>query len=327
MTTDRRDFIKRALLLPPTFATFPALAQAAYPNKELRVVCNYPAGSGADIITRWFTAKLGELAKQTVIVDNKVGAAGNIATEFAARAKPDGYTLLLTPAFTTLAGAKHLFKALPFDPVKDFVPITTTCAAPFILVVDPKKGFKTLADLTAALKAKPKGRAGYGTVTNTATAASEMYGVAIGVEFLKVLYKSTPEATNDMFQGQLDFVISDAGSAMSDIKDGKLQALAWTTDYRPEVLPNVPTFIESGFKDISFLAWWGVFAPAGTPPAIIDQQAAWWNQIVAMPETKKFFNTMSVEVLAGDARKLKDLLDKGLKDWETFVKVGKIEPT
>ena len=114
---------------------------------------------------------------------------------------------------------------------------------------------------------------------------------------------------------------------MEDIRSGKLTALAWTTDYRPETLPNVPTFIESGYKDINFLAWWGVFAPAGTPQAIIDQQAQWWNQIVAMPETKKFFATMSVEVMAGDAKKLKDLLDKGLKDWELFVKVGKIEPT
>ena len=324
---DRRTVVQGSLLLPFVAGSPAVRAQAAYPSKELRVVCNYPAGSGADIITRWFTAKLAELAKQTVIVDNKVGAAGNIATEFAARAKPDGYTLLLTPAFTTMAGAKHLFKALPFDPIKDFVPITTTCAAPFILVVDPKKGYKTLADLTAALKAKPKGKAGYGTVTNTATAASEMYGAAIGVELLKVLYRSTPEAANDMAQGQLDFVISDAGSAMEDIRAGKLTALAWTTDYRPEVLPNVPTFIESGYKDISMLAWWGVFAPAGTPQTIIDTQAGWWNQIVAMPETKKFFSTMSVEVLAGDAAKLKALLDKGLKDWELFVKVGKIEPT
>jgi tripartite-type tricarboxylate transporter receptor subunit TctC len=329
-TIDRRHVLVGAASVPPalaaSFAALPAFAQAPYPNKELRVVCNYPAGSGADIITRWFATKLGELAKQTVIVDNKVGAAGNIATEFAARAKPDGYTLLLTPAFTTMAGAKHLFKTLPFDPVKDFVPITTTCAASFVLVTDPKQGYKTLADLTAALKAKPKGRTGYGTVTNTSTAASEMYGAAIGVEFLKVLYKSTPEATNDMFQGQLDFVISDAGSAMADIKSGKLTALAWTTDYRPEALPDVPTFIESGFKDINFLAWWGVFAPAGTPQAIVDSQAAWWNQIVAMPETKAFFTTMSVEVVKGDAAKLKGLLEKGLKDWEMFVKVGKIEP-
>ena len=327
MTIDRRSVVKGAALLPFAAGARPAFAQAAYPAKEIRVVCNYPAGSGADIITRWFAAKLGDMAKQTVLVDNKVGAAGNIATEFAARAKPDGYTLLLTPAFTTMAGAKHLFKALPFDPVTDFVPITTTCAAPFILVTDPKKGYKTLADLTAALKAKPKGKAGYGTVTNTATAASEMYGAAIGVEFLKVLYRSTPEAANDMVQGQLDFVISDAGSAMEDIRAGKLKALAWTTDYRPDVLPDVPTFIESGYKDINMLAWWGLFAPVGTPQPIIDQNATWWNAIVASPETKKFFNTMSVEVLAGDARKLKDLLDKGLKDWELFVKVGKIEPT
>ena len=331
VTTDRRRFVKGVLLAPPalagTFAAGPAGAQAPYPNKELRIVCNYPAGSGADIITRWFAAKLGDIVKQTVLVDNKVGAAGNIATEFAARAKPDGYTLLHTPAFTTLAGAKHLFKVLPFDPVKDFVPITTTCAAPFFLVVDPKKGYKTLADLTAALKAKPKGRAGYGTITNTATAASEMYGAAIGVEFLKVLYRSTPEAANDMLQGQLDFVISDAGSAIEDVRAGKLTALAWTTDYRPEALPRLPTFIELGYKDINFLAWWGLFAPAGTPQAVIESQAGWWNQIVAMPETRTFMTTISVEVLAGDTAKLKGLLDKALKDWETFVKVGKIEPT
>ena len=326
MTIDRRTAVTGLALLPLAVGPRPAFAQAGYPTKDIRLICNYPAGTGADIITRWFAAKLGELAKVTVITDNKVGAAGNIATELAARAKPDGYTLLLTPAFTTLAGAKHLFKALPFDPVKDFVPITTTCAAPFIIVTDAKKGYKTLADLTAALKAKPKGKVSYGTVTNTATAASEMYGVAIGVEVLKVAYRGPAEAHNDLMQGLVDFAVTDAGSAIEDIRTGKLTPLAWTTDYRPASLPNVPTFIELGFKDINFLAWWGLFAPTGTPAEVIDKQAAWWNQIVAMPETRKFLDTIAVELLPGDAKKLAGLLDKGLKDWATFVKIGKIEP-
>ena len=324
----RRSMLQAAALAPLVWP-LRAAAQgraAGYPSRDIHIVCNYAAGSGADITTRWFAGKLAELSKATVIVDNKVGAAGNIGTEFAARAKPDGHTILVTPAFTTLAGAKHVFKSLPFDPVKDFVPITTLCAAPFLIAVDPRKGFKSLADLTAFLKRKPAGKTTYGSATNTGTAASEMYKLAIGLDVLQVKYRTTADTLPDVASGQLDFIMVDAGSVMGEIRSGRLQALAWTTDYRPQSLPDVPTFIELGYQDIDMLPWWGAFAPAGTPQPIIETLGGWLNQIVAMPQTKTFLETLSVEVLAGDADRLRALLDKALVDWAHFVKVGRIEP-
>ena len=327
--TSRRALLKAAALLPvigPPCALAQGRSAPGYPSRDIHVICNYAAGSGADITTRWFAAKLADLAKATVIVDNKVGAAGNIGTEFAARAKPDGHTILVTPAFTTLAGARHVFKALPFDPVNDIKPITTVCAAPFVLAVDPRKGLKSLAELTALLKAKPAGKTTYGSATNTGTAASEMYKLAIGVDVLQVKYRTTADTLPDIASGQLDFVMVDAGSVMGEIRAGRLQALAWTTDFRPRSLPEVPTFIELGYTDINMLPWWGAFAPAGTPQPIVDTLEAWLNDIVALPETKRFLDNLAVEVLPGTAARLAALLDKALIDWAHFVKVGRIEP-
>jgi tripartite-type tricarboxylate transporter receptor subunit TctC len=325
MKLTRRTFIQSTVVIPAAASLAGGAFAQEYPAREIRIVFNYPAGSGGDILTRFLAGKLSEMVKQPVIVDNKVGAQGNIATEFAARAKPDGYTILVTPGFTTMAGAKHLFKKPPFDPVKDFVPVTTLCQAPFILVVDPKSNIKSVAELTKVMKDKA-GKGAYGIATNTGIAVSELYRQTAGFEAQQIRYKDTAASVTDMLSGQIDFVLTDAVSVIGQVKDGSLKALAWTTEKRGSALPDLPTFKESGVESVSFAPWWGVFAPAGTPQPIVSQLEAWFNKIVAMEDTQKFFANSTLESLPGNSEKLRELLAKSLNDWAEYVKLAKIEP-
>src|SRR5260221_75684 len=165
----------------------PAAAQE-YPVREIRSICNFAAGSGADILVRYYSDRLARLAGKPVIVENKVGAQGNIATEYVARAKPDGYTIMITPASSTLAAATAVFKKLPFDPVKDLEPVMLISKLGFVVAVDGKNPVNSIAELTVALKKKP-GNGAYGTGANTGIVAAELYKVRAGLESNQVLYK------------------------------------------------------------------------------------------------------------------------------------------
>ncbi len=184
----------------------PAAAQDNYPNQPIHVELGFAAGSGADILTRYFTDKLQGLAKQPVIVDNKPGATGNIALRAVADAKPDGYTLLFS-ANSNMAGSRYLFKDLPFDTLKDFVPVASFAQIAFVVVVSPKSPLNSIADLTAYLKKKQGALSGY--TNQTAQLSTEYYKQLAGVTTTPVAYKATPDAMRDIIEGQLDFMIID----------------------------------------------------------------------------------------------------------------------
>jgi tripartite-type tricarboxylate transporter receptor subunit TctC len=318
--------LQATLALAFFFIALPVQAQD-YPTRDVHAICNFPAGTGGDVYVRYFCEKLSVLMGRTVIVDNRGGAFGNIGTEAAAHSKPDGYTLLIVPGSSTMAAAVSGFKKLPFDPIKDFTPVTTLAKLCFVFVVDPKAPIKSMADLTALLKAKgPKGS--YGTSANTGLVGAELYKKFANLpQVTKVQYKENGTALNDMYAGNLDFLCVDAVWAIEQARSGRLRALAVTSADRASVLPDVPTVEEAGVKGYADVTpWWAVFVPAQTPQPIIDKLEAWFNQIVKSEETKKFLNNLGGDPFPGNQRMLTELLAKDIKRWGDYYKLANIEP-
>jgi tripartite-type tricarboxylate transporter receptor subunit TctC len=314
-----------ALASPAAFSS--ALAQD-YPARNITVVCTFPAGTGADIYVRYFANKLQEKSGKTVIVENKGGAAGNIGTEYASRQKPDGYTLLIAPGSSTMAAAKSTFKQLPFDPDKDFAPITTLVRLGFVIVVDAKTPYKTLAELTAALKEKGA-KSAYGTGSNTGLVTGELYKAGYGLQTKTINYsgQNAMAALNDMLGGQLDFITTDTAFARGQVDAGKVRALAQTSSFRASAFPDVPTVKEAGVPRFEKMEpWWAVYAPAGTPKPILDKLEVWFNEIVKTPETKEFFNKLGGDPYPGDRNLVAKLQQEESMAWREYVKLANITP-
>jgi tripartite-type tricarboxylate transporter receptor subunit TctC len=318
--------LQLALVLAILLASQPGRAEE-YPAKEIHAICNFPAGTGGDIFVRFFSEKLSVLAGKPVIVDNRGGAMGNIGTEGAARSKPDGYTILIVPGSSTMAAAVSGFKKLPFDPIKDFIPVTTLAKLGFVFVVDPKIPIKSVADLTAHLKAKGS-KASYGTSSNTGLISGELYKKHAGLaQVTKVQYKDNQTPLNDMYAGSLDFMIVDAPWAIEQAKAGRLRALAVTSGDRLSVLPDVPTMEEAGVKGYGDVTpWWAVFVPAKTPQPIVAKLETWFNQITASPDTKKWLNNLGSDPFQGNSRALAQLLAGDITRWAEYYKLANIEP-
>jgi tripartite-type tricarboxylate transporter receptor subunit TctC len=318
--------LQAALAFAVLFATLPAQAQD-YPTRDIHAICNFPAGTGADVFVRFFSEKLSVLAGKAVIVDNRGGAMGNIGTEAASHAKPDGYTILIVPGSSTMAAAMAGFKKLPFDPIQDFTPVTTLAKLGFVFVVDPKTPIKSMADLTTHLRAKGA-KASYGTSSNTGLVAAELYKKYASLpEVVKVQYRENQTPLNDMYAGNLEFMVVDAPWAIEQAKAGRLRVLAATSADRLSVLPDVPTLEEAGVKGYGDVTpWWAVFLPAKTPQPIVDKLEAWFNQIVASEEAKKFLNNLGSDPFPGNSRMLAQLLSTDIKRWGDYYKLANIEP-
>jgi len=307
-----------SLLLAPH-----ALAQD-YPAREIRSVCNFAAGSGADIVVRYYSDALAKLAGKPVVVDNKPGAQGLLATDFVAKSKPDGYTILITPASSTLAVAPHLFKKLPFDPVKDFAPVTTLLTLSFTIAVDAAGPHRTLADLIASLKAKP-GNGFYGTQSNSGQVSAELFKAGTGLSTAYVPFKVTGDAYANLLGGNIDFMSVDSTWAAT-LHPAKVRILAVTSGKRNSSLPEVPTLAELGLGDIDVTPWWGVVVPAGTPRPVIERLAGWFNQINAQAETKQFLARQAADAFPGTPESMARLMETEGERWGRYVKLAKIEP-
>jgi tripartite-type tricarboxylate transporter receptor subunit TctC len=312
------------LALLPAAAPLTAAAQD-YPTREIRSICNFSAGSGADIVVRYYSDKLAKLAGRAVVVENKTGVQGNIATEYVARAKADGYTIMITPASSTLAAARHLFKQLPFDPDKDFTPVTTLAKLSFAIAVDAKSPVHTVAELTEHLKKKP-GHGAYATGSNTGQVTGELYKEMAGLRTTYVPYKQTMSALTDVIGGQVDFMTYDITFLVPQARSGRVRILAVTSAVRLAALPDVPTMIESGFPGYDLTPWWGVVVPAGTPKPIVDRLAAWFNQITASEETRKFLENLATDPFPGSSESMAALIRIEIEQWGKYVRLAKIEP-
>lgn len=303
--------------------TSSAFAQENYPDRPIHVILGFSAGSGADILARYFTQKLEGLAKQPVIVDNKPGATGNIALRTVAEAKPDGYTILFT-ANSNMAGSRYLFKDLPFDTLKDFIPIASFAQIAFVMVVSPKSPINSVAEMTAHLKAKKDNLFGY--TNQTALLSSEYYKQIVGVEAKAVSYKTTADAMRDVIESTLDFMIFDGTFAAGQIRQGQLKALALTTAQRIPTLPGTPTMQEAGVPNYEFSPWWCAYLPKNAPQPLVDKLQGWLMQITAMPETAQFLETVASIPQHDTGKEADARLKAELPKWEKLVKAAGIEP-
>ena len=311
----------RFATLVAAILAFPVYAQD-YPVREIRSICNFAPGSGADIIVRYYSEHLSKLAGKPVIVENKPGAQGTIATAFVAKAPADGYTILITPASSTLATAPHIFKQLPFDPLKDFATVTTINSLVFTVAVDAAKPYRTISDLIAHLKAKP-GHGFYGTQSNTGQVAAELFKTSTGLNTEYVPFKVTGDAFANLLGGQIDFMSVDSTWAKGQ---SKVRILAVTSAKRSSTMPDIPTLAEAGVPGVDIAPWWGVVVPAGTPRPIIDRLAGWFNQITNSDETRQFLARAALDPFPGSPEQMAALVKTELERWGAFVKLAKIQP-
>ena len=296
-----------------------------YPEHEIHSIVNFRAGTPMDILIRWYGAKLSELAGKPVIVENKLGAQGAIATDYVARSKPDGYTIMITPASATLAEVTFIFKRVGFDPVIHLDPVLLMAKSGLVVAVDAKNPVTTIAELTEALRKKP-GNGAYGALTNVTVVAAELYKAKNKLVTNRVLYNGVFENLTDLYGGQTDFTVLDPPAAFEPMRAGKLKALAVTSVARLGALPNVPTMQESGLANYDLTPWVGLVVPAGTPPPIIDKLAAWHRQIGATDDAKKALLAFGMDPLEGDAAAMAALLKRDIARWAQFVKFAKIAP-
>jgi tripartite-type tricarboxylate transporter receptor subunit TctC len=299
-------------------------AQDAWPSREIHSICMFPPGGGADILARFYSKKLQDVVGKPVIVENKVGAFGNIASEYVARSRPDGYTLYLAPA-NLLAVAPHVYTKLSYDPVNDFDHITTLFKIPFVLVVAGDSPIKSVADLVADLKEKGD-KASYGSISTLSIVAAELFKAQFGLSAVEVKYKEPNGGITDMIGGNLSFIYFDTASVAAHLKSGKLRALAMTTKGRVEAMKDIPGSAEVGITNTDLYSWWAVHTPKGTPQPVREKLETIFNKIVLEPDTEKLLADTGADPLPGDSKLALELIVQGVKDWGDYVKLAKIEP-
>jgi tripartite-type tricarboxylate transporter receptor subunit TctC len=304
--------------------SFSLAAAQDYPSREIRSICNFAAGSGADIVVRFYSDRLSKLAGKPVIVENKPGAQGSLATDFVAKARPDGYTLMITPASSTLATAPYLFKKLPFDPLKDFAPVTTVASLTFVLAVDAAAPIKSIDQLVASLRAKPN-HGFYGTGSNTGQVAAELFKEKMGLSTVYVPYKVTVDALTGVVGGSVDFISYDATWAVTQ-HPSRIRILAVTAAKRSGTLPEIPTLSELGLGEFDIAPWFGVVVPAATPRPVVERLAGWFNQITHAEDTKQFLARSALDAFPGTPDSMAALLKTETERWGRWVKMAKIEP-
>jgi tripartite-type tricarboxylate transporter receptor subunit TctC len=256
-----------------------ALAQSDYPNRDIHVVVGYSPGSGPDLTARRVADALRKASGQTVVVENRPGALTNIAAQSVAHAKPDGYTIFVTAGNSTFAANPWLFKDLPFDPIKDFTPVTSLLKTPFLFAVPRDSPINSVRELTATLKQKA-GKAKYAYANSISLAAAELYKHTVGVDVVGVAYKSIIDSHAALAAGEVDFFIADV-----TFKE-KAKLLALTVAERSPVLPDIPSSREAGLDNFDLGAWWGVWLPPGAPKEIVDKLADWLDAFTASGEPR-----------------------------------------
>lgn len=283
-----------ALLAALVFAA--AIQAQTFPNKPVKTVITFTPGSATDIVGRVISQKLSEYWGQPVVPENRAGAGGSIASAFVAKAEPDGYTLLINSNAHTVNPA--IFAKLPYDTLKDFVDVAPFTMQPQALVVAPEGPFKTVAELVAYGKAKPEAinfaHAGIGSGTHLNT---EVFIAAAGIKVTQIIYKGTPEAFTSVMTRTADCFWAPLSAALSNIRAGKLRAIAVSTPKRNPMLPDVPTTGEAGVPNADSPGWFGVWAPAGTPAAIVNKINADVRKALADPAVKERLVNMGQDTL------------------------------
>lgn len=300
-----------------------ASAQDFPGTREIRVVSGFPPGTGPDTATRYIAEMLRKASGATVIVENRPGALGNVASQYVSRAKPDGYTVYVTAGSSSFAINSYLFTQLQFDPIKDFTPITSMWKGAFGLAVADDSPHKTLQDLTAELRAKKTGiKFGYHSAIGLT--ASTLYLKRIGIEGTAVSYRSSPDAHTGLAQHEFDFMATDLSPMM--VPNRRTRPLAVTSTERTKPMADVPSAKEGGLDDYDLTYWWGLWLPPGAPANIVTTYTKWIEPGLKSDEFAKFFAALGAEPfpdLRGEA--LREYTVREAKKWNELMTLAKVE--
>ncbi len=315
--------LSRRKLLALAATALPMASWAAWPDRPLRLVVPYSAGGGADNAARIVAQRMGELLGQPVVIDNKPGAGGVIGADAVAKAAPDGYTVLFDASAFVVNGA---LRKLPFDPQKDFIPVSLVVTAPQILVVSAQSPYKTHADLIAAARKSPRkltyASAGAGTASHL---AAELMNEEAGIELLHVPYKGGAPALTDVMTGAVDCYFGNAASTLQHVTGGKLRAIAVTSRDRLKALPEVPTLSQSGMPRYEVLEWNGLFLPKKTPPDVVERVAKAVAAALTDPKVRERLVQAGVIPVGDTPNEFAKFIDRESTRWQGLVKTRGIK--
>jgi len=316
---------RQTLALLTSLGVGHAWAQAGYPNKPVRVVIGFPAGTTGDVVMRILAPLLGDLMGQPVIVENRPGAGSSIAAEAIARSRPDGYTLLLSTTANVINPS--LYPGLSFDFLRDLTPVTMLGEAPALLVGHPSLNAKTLPELVVLAKARPDSMSfassGNGTFTHL---YGELFNQTQGVRLTHIPYKGSSQALTDLLAGRVSLLFTPASTVMAHVKAGTLKAYGLIGRQRLAALADVPSFAEVGIADFDSALWFGLNAPAGTPVDIVERLGKDLATVLARPDVRAQLSAQSFNTLPGGVAPFADLLSKETGKWSRIVKAANIKP-
>lgn len=307
-------------------AALPGDARAqAWPAKPVRFILGFPPGGGSDILGRIVAARMQEQMGQSVVIENRPGASGNIAAEQVAKAAPDGYTIYLAQ-IAAVAISPPLFPKLGYDPLRDFAPISLIATGPNVLVVHPSLPVKNVKDLIALARQQP-GQMNYASVGpgSIQHLAGESFNLLAGVKTVHVPYKGSSPAGLDLMAGQVAFMFDSTPPITSFIKSGRMRALAVTTPKRSPLLPEVPTVVESGLPGFDFATWWGLMAPAGTPRPIIDRLNAELGTSLQRPDVRERILGVGAEPAHTTPEAFGALIRSEIARWARVIKAAGVK--
>lgn len=296
----------------------------AYPTKPVRIVAPFGAGGGGDTTIRLLAQQLSQAMGQPFIVDNRPGANGVIGVQEALRGAADGYTLFYGST-TTLAANASLLKKIPYDPVKDFTPISRVGILPFMLVVEASRPERSVQELITQAKQTP-GKLTYASANATGQVSGALFAEKAKLEILHIPYKASPAGVTDVLNGTVSFMFVDIPPAIGQVNAGKLRVLGVTSARRSALLPDVPSMAESGLPGYEVLAWTALCAPAGTSPQIVKQLHAEVAKLLAKPEMKEAFAKVGVEISTSTPEELAAFIKSERNRWAEFIKVARIDP-
>ena len=299
-------------------------AQSQYPVKAIRIIVAYTPAGTTDILARALGQKYTESWKQPVIVDNRPGANGNIGTEVAAKAPPDGYTLLMGTAGTHGINP-GLYPKLPYDAVKDFAPISLVAIVPNILVVNNALPVKSVQELTAYAKKNP-GKLSFGSpgIGSTGHLSAELFKTLAGIDMVHVAYKGSAPTLQDLMGGQVQVVIDNIPPYLPHVKAGKIRALAVTPSKRSPAAPDLPTMAEAGIKGYDASSWFGLFAPAGTPEEIVEKLAEETRRILNLPDVRDKLLSLGAQPAPGTPEEFARFIGNEIAKWDRVIRSANV---
>jgi tripartite-type tricarboxylate transporter receptor subunit TctC len=317
MILGRRCFQRSLIAMTLLTGISPALAQS-YPSRPIRLIVGFAAGGPTDVLARIIGGKMSDLLGQQVVVENRTGASGNIATQYVVRAPSDGYTILM--GANSNAVNESLFRNLGFNFAKDLVPVAPLAEAPTVLVVNPSLEVKSVSDLIQLAKAKPGeimyATAGKGTTTHL---AGELFNIMADVKLTPVPYKGSGETTRDLLSGQIKVMFSPVPPVKALIEEGKLRGIASTGPRRSAVVPNLPTVAEEGLKDFDMRMWFGLMAPAGTPEDVVDKLSRVAGEAVRSESVKEALAKQGYDPLGGTRQEFGAFIKDEIEKWGKVV--------